>query len=190
MRVDYVIPYVDGTDPAWLDLYEKYAHLNPNGGDRKEVRKRFSPNRLFKYQFRGLEKFAPWIDTVHLLVQSESQVPAWLDRGKIHVVLHKDFIPEEFLPTYNSSSFECFLHRIPGLAPCFIYANDDTYLLNSVKPSDFFDGCMPVNSLVKAKVHETYNESFQRMNMKITEFICKELGLEYEPWTYLIPLHC
>ena len=33
-----------------------------------EVKKRFSPNILFKYQFHGIEKFMPWINVVHLLI--------------------------------------------------------------------------------------------------------------------------
>ena len=188
-KIDYVIPYVDGTDPEWLALYVKNKGLNENAENLKEVRKRFSPNILFKYQFRGIEKFMPWIGTVHLLVQSESQVPKWLDRSRIHVVLHDEFMPAECLPTYNSSTFECFLHRIPGLAVRFIYANDDTYVTGALRESDFFDGVMPRNSYGKKRVNRHHNESFQRMNMKITEFVSKELGIPYEPWTMCLPHH-
>jgi hypothetical protein len=153
------------------------------------VRKRFSPNVLLKYQFRGIEKFAPWINSVHFIVQSDSQVPAWLDRNSVRVVKHEDFIPQEFLPTYSSNTIECFLHRIPGLATCFIYANDDTYIINEVIPGDFFDGVMPRNSFRVSRVNPKRNESFQRMNMKITEFICSELGIRYEPYTMCLPHH-
>ena len=71
-KIDYVIPYVDGTDPTWLNLYLKNRKLNENANNANEVKKRFSPNILFKYQFRGIEKFMPWIGTIHLLVQSYS----------------------------------------------------------------------------------------------------------------------
>lgn len=188
--IDYVIPYVDGTDQQWLELYCKNKNFNPNKDNLIEVKKRFSPNILFKYQFRGIEKFAPWINTVHLLVQSESQVPEWINRKHVHIVTHDQFIPKEFLPTYNSSSFECFLHNIPELATCFIYANDDTYILNEIQPHHFFDGVMPINSLKLAHVNKFNNESFQRMNMKISEFVCKQLNIPYQQWTYWISHHC
>ena len=48
-KIDYVIPYVDGTDPEWLALYLKNKNLNENAKNVDEVKKRFSPNILFKY---------------------------------------------------------------------------------------------------------------------------------------------
>ena len=68
MNIDYVIPYVDSTDPIWLKQYMKMKKYNENANNIDEVKKRFSPNILFKYQFRGIEKFMPWINVVHLLV--------------------------------------------------------------------------------------------------------------------------
>ena len=67
-EIDYVVPYVDGTDPEWVSLYMKNKKLNENAENLLEVRRRFSPNILFKYQFRGIAKFMPWIRTVHLIV--------------------------------------------------------------------------------------------------------------------------
>ena len=188
-KVDYVIPYVDGTDLAWISLYMKNRGLNENASNAEEVRKRFSPNVLFKYQFRGIERFMPWVGTVHLLVQSESQVPRWIDRSRVHVVLHEEFMPAECLPTYNSSTFECFLHRIPGLAVRFVYANDDTYVTGPLREEDFFDGVMPLNSFGRRRVDPARSESFERMNLKITEFVHRELGLPYEPNTMCLPHH-
>ena len=48
-KINYVIPYVDGTDPEWLALYLKNKNLNENAKNAEEVKKRFSPNALFKY---------------------------------------------------------------------------------------------------------------------------------------------
>ena len=69
-------------------------------------------------------------------------------------------MPQEFLPTYNSSTFECFLHLIPNLETCFIYANDDTYITNKLCPNDFFDGAMPLNSFHLSHVNPKNIESF------------------------------
>ena len=98
-------------------------------------------------------------------------------------------MPASCLPTYNSSTFECFLHKIPELSLRFIYANDDTYVTGPLKESDFFDGVMPLNSYGRRFVNPYFNESFQRMNMKITEFISNELGIPYIPNTMCLPHH-
>ena len=56
-------------------------------------------------------------------------------KGTIKVrdlVNHKDYIPEQFLPTYNSVVIERYLHRIPDLAEHFVYFNDDFYIINNI----------------------------------------------------------
>ena len=50
-----------------------------------------------------------FIRTVHLVVSNIEQVPEWLDQSKVHVVLHKDIIPEDLLPTFNSTTIEMYL---------------------------------------------------------------------------------
>lgn len=176
--VDYVVPYVDGTDPLWQESFIKYK-ADCTYADKLELAKRYSPNILFKYQFRGIEKFMPWITTVHLLVSSKSQVPSWINPNNVHVVEHKEFIPQDILPIFNSSTLECFLHRIPNLAECFVYSNDDCYVTNHIRKEELFDGIMPLGSFHIRHVNPFHNESYQRMNMIITKFICKKLNIPY-----------
>ena len=47
-------------------------------------------------------------------------------------------MPEEYLPTFNSAAIELNLHRIEGLSENFVFFNDDMYLIQDVKPDDFF----------------------------------------------------
>ena len=82
-----------------------------------------------------------FIRTVHLVVSNKEQVPEWLDQSKVHVVLHEDIIPKELLPTFNSTTIEMFLHKIPGLAEHFIYSNDDMMPMNKMDVHDFFNAC-------------------------------------------------
>ena len=51
------------------------------------------------------------------------------DHPKLHIVNHRDFIPEEYLPTFSSHAIELNMHRIPDLAEHFLYFNDDVYLM-------------------------------------------------------------
>lgn len=52
-------------------------------------------------------------------------------------------MPEEYLPTFNSAAIELNLHRIEGLSENFVFFNDDMYLIQDVKPDDFFVNGQP-----------------------------------------------
>lgn len=135
-KIDLVILYVDSEDKNWQELYQKYA---PQSADVQVTGKqRFRSNPYFKYLFRGVEKYAPWINNIFLVVQSKSQVPLWINTNKIRIVLHEDFIPQEYLPVFSSQAIEMFLQNIPDLGEKFLYANDDTYITGDIKPEDFF----------------------------------------------------
>lgn len=139
MDIDIVIPYVTLDDPVWFDTL---AHACNQ--DHEE----FSPERYrsfdtLMYWFRGVSKMMPWVRKIHLLVSSKSQVPDWLKKQKdckgiLEIHEHQDFIPEKFLPTFNSCTIEMFLHRIPNLSEHFIYFNDDIFAIRPMTPFDFF----------------------------------------------------
>ena len=67
-------------------------------------------------------------------------IPQWLNtkHPKLNIVCHEDFIPQKFLPTFNSHTIEWNFHRIPGLTEQFVYFNDDMFLLKPVYMEDFF----------------------------------------------------
>lgn len=90
----------------------------------------------------------PFIRTVHLIVSNIEQVPEWLDQSKVHVVLHKDIIPEDLLPTFNSTTIEMYLHKIDGLSEHFIYSNDDMLAINALSQENFFKDGLPVYELI------------------------------------------
>ena len=62
--------------------------------------------------------------------------PDWLnlDHPKLKLVTHKEFMPNEYLPTYNSAAIELNLHRIEGLSENYLYFNDDMYLIRNSQP--------------------------------------------------------
>lgn len=136
--IDLVIPYVDAADPTWQLLYNEY---NPSTTKTEEINSisRFrGQGDFFKYFFRCIDRNLNWIRNLFFVIQSPSQVPAWLDQTKVKIIYHKDIIPEEYLPTFNSTCIEMFLWRIPGLSERFLYANDDIYALQYFPPSLFF----------------------------------------------------
>ena len=93
---------------------------------------------FLKYWFRGVEKFAPWVNRIFFV--TAGHLPDWLnpDHPKLKIIHHSDFIPKEFLPTFNSHTIENNLHRIAELSENFVYFNDDFYLLRKTRSEDFF----------------------------------------------------
>ena len=129
--MDVVITYVNGLDPVWRSEYERCTNT-------PILEKRFRDWGTLKYLFRGIEVNMPFVRKVHLVVSGESQVPEWINRESVNVVLHKDIIPEQFLPTFNCNPIEIHLHCIADLDEEFIYFNDDIFPVLPLKPEDFF----------------------------------------------------
>ena len=129
--MDVVITYVDGNDPLWKSDYAKYS-------DTPVLEKRFRDWGTLKYLLRGIEKHMPFVQNVFLVVSHESQVPQWVDKTAVRVVLHKDFIPQELLPTFNCNPIEMHLHNIEGLGEEYIYFNDDLFPVADSRPEDFY----------------------------------------------------
>ena len=132
MDIDFVITWVNMDDPEWKKEFNKYRH-NKDNTKNGVSEARFRDYGFLKYWFRGVEKFAPWVRKIHF-VTFNGQIPEWLDvnNPRIHVVSHHDFIPSQFLPTFNSVVIERYLHKIPGLSEHFVYFNDDFYIINHV----------------------------------------------------------
>ena len=137
-EIDFVITWVDGSDPAWLEERRKY---DPTTGDSRDVR--FRDWGLLPYWFRAVEQFAPWVRKIHFITWGH--VPEWMDTSnpKLNIVKHTDYIPEKYLPTFNSLTIEHNMHRIEGLAEHFVYFNDDMFLTNDVHPEHFFKNGLP-----------------------------------------------
>lgn len=134
--IDFVITWVDGSDPAWRAERARCAGepaTNFGGSDA-----RFRDWDLLRYWFRGVEKFAPWVDRIHFVTWGH--LPPWLntENPKLHVVSHADFIPEGYRPTFNSNAILLNLHRIPGLSENFVLFNDDVFILRPIGPDFFF----------------------------------------------------
>lgn len=140
MDIDFVVLWVDGNDPEWQA--EKAKYQSKTLDDSNSVN-RFRDWGLLPYWFRSIERFAPWVRTIHFVTWGH--LPAFLNasHSKLHVVRHDDFIPSEYLPTFSSHAIEMNLHRIPGLAERFVYFNDDMFMLRPFRSSDFFRDSLP-----------------------------------------------
>lgn len=138
-RIDAVIAWVDGGDPAWLAEKQQYSPAAREDG--REIR--YRDWGVLQYLLRGLERFAPWLDTVYLVTWGH--LPAWLNTAhpRLRIVNHRDYIPAEYLPTFSSHTIELNLHRIEGLSERFVYFNDDMFLLKPASADRFFQNGLP-----------------------------------------------
>jgi hypothetical protein len=138
-KIDFVIPWVDGDDPEWQLEKSRYSpNKNSEAGDN-----RYRDMGLLPYWFRGVENFAPWVNKIHFITCGH--LPKWLNlkHPKLNFVKHTDYIPQEYLPTFNSHTIAFNIHHIPNLTESFVFFNDDMFLLNKVNTNDFFVNNVP-----------------------------------------------
>lgn len=138
IEVDFVYLWVDGSDPEWqakrnalIGKTEEKSAVNCEG--------RYANNDELKYSLRSLEMYAPWIRKIFIV--TDNQTPEWLDTSnpKIRIVDHKEILPPQSLPCFNSRLIEHFLCEIPELSEHFLYGNDDMFINKPVTPYDFFE---------------------------------------------------
>lgn len=140
MDIDVVVLWVDGNDPEWKKQKDKYQ--NNKVDDSNDI-DRFRDWGLIKYWFRGIEKFMPWVRTIHFVTCGHVPDFLNLENKRLNFVKHEDILPKECLPTFNSQAIEMNIHRIPGLAEHFIYFNDDMFVLRNLKEETFFKNGKP-----------------------------------------------
>ena len=142
-KIDFVVTWLDSSDPEWLQRYSYYKRINANG-DSSEAR--FRDWDLFRFWFRSVEVNAPWVNRVYLV--TNGTFPKWInkDHPKLVLIKHSDFIPEDYLPTFNSCTIELHMNSIPGLSEHFVYFNDDCYLNAPVTPDYYFRDGLPCDN--------------------------------------------
>lgn len=141
--MDFVVTWVDGGDSEWQKKKEYYYQQLGVSGQKDNDKTKFREWDLFRYWFRAVEKYAPWVRNVFLVTYGH--LPVWLntDSPKLKIIRHEDFIPKEYLPTFSARCIELNLWRIPRLSEHFVYFNDDVYLMSAVTKEDFFTGELP-----------------------------------------------
>lgn len=147
--MDIVISFVDCKDKVWMKSYLSFIGLKENHHSNHKIDFfSFYNYDTIKYVFRGIDKFIPYVNNIFLVVSNIEQVPEYIDQSKIKVVLHKDFIPEQYLPLFNSTAIEMFLHKIPGLGEEFVYFNDDTIPISPIAYDELFKNGLPCLNFV------------------------------------------
>lgn len=180
-KIDIVILWVNPADTKWRSSYDDNSRRE---GKRGFDQVRFRDYGTLNYLLRGIEKNASWVNKVHLILSSPTQIPNWLntDNSKLKIHYHNEFIPINLLPTFNSNCIELFLNRISDLSEYYILFNDDQFILNKLDKNMFVEDGKPVMSVeekpLKFLIH-SMNDFHTTLdnNLMFSINYCTERGL-------------
>ena len=141
MNIDFIIYWVDGSDIEWQKKKALYK-----GTEYQNINARYRDWEILCYWFRAVELFTPWVNKIYFV--ADDQKPEWLNwkHPKLSYVDHKDFIPHEFLPTFQANTIENNIHRIPGLSEYFVVFNDDMFINAPISPEYYFKEALPCDA--------------------------------------------
>lgn len=172
IKVDFVILWVDGNDKKWLNEKSKYT---PNFDNKdNDGKNRYRDWDNLQYWFRGVEENANWVNNIYFITWGH--IPKWLNTNnpKLKIINHKDYIPEKFLPTYNSNTIELNLFRLEELSENFVLFNDDQFIMNKTKKEDFFKFDLPVEYYSEClNVSDTANDTYSHNNLNNMSIVNK-----------------
>jgi len=140
--VDVVYLWVNGNDDVWRTKRQAAAQRARLLGSNDlamygDVEGRYRDNEELRFSLRALEQFFP--EHGHIYIVTDNQVPVWLAASdQITIVDHRDLIPHNALPTFDSGHIESYIHRIAGLSERFFYLNDDVFFGATVKLDEWF----------------------------------------------------
>lgn len=157
-KIDFVLLWVDDKDEEWQKRKNEYLSEDVN----KITSNKYRDWDNLKYWFRGVEKFAPWVNQIFFVTCN--QKPEWLNENhpKLKLVNHSDFIDKECLPTFNTNAIEINLGKIKELSEQFVLFNDDVFLLKETKPTDFFEKGLPKDCYFEhPDITPFYGETYQ-----------------------------
>lgn len=149
MKIDAVITWVDGDDPAHRASRERYGDKAAFARDDVAGSTRYASIGEIFWCVASINRFAPFINRIYIVTDNQNpHLDDFLQRNfpqghiPVETVDHKVIFRgyEEYLPVFNSLAIETMLWRIPGLSEHFVYFNDDCLLTAPVTPGDFFTG--------------------------------------------------
>ena len=136
--IDLVYLWVDGNDPKWQAKRNQYMNIGGDFAVQGRVEARWIENDELRYSLRSVEMYAPWINRIFIV--TDSQCPSWLNTSnpRIRIVDHSEIMPQEALPNYNSTAIESCIYKIPELSEHFLFGNDDMLFSEPVSPDTFY----------------------------------------------------
>ena len=110
--IDLVIAYVNNNDLVWWKNYVDFCSKNNLQEKIVEMLGTRYGGITFIYdQLFLVRQNMPWINKIYLLLSNKEQIIPSLLPSNVEIVYHRDFIPGQFLPTFNSTTIEMFVEH-------------------------------------------------------------------------------
>ena len=191
--IDYIITYVNNKENSWKNTFIQYCREhNLRQYIHKIYNERYNGTCWLPYHLKLIKKNMPFVNKVFVVVSNKEQLKGIELTDNVVIVEHKDFIPSEFLPTFNSTTIEIFLPLIKGLSEKFIYANDDMLPVGKMSEIDFFvDNKIRINWLKEKFDSNTTQFKYQCHNNQV--YLSKDNEYYLRPYHSLTPMikeHC
>lgn len=176
--IDLVYTWVNSNDKIWQEKKNQYQKLNIKYDKDSISDCRFLDNEELKYSLRSVEMNAPWINKIYII--TDNQKPDWLNikHPKIKIIDHKEILPNDKLPLFNSTAIEVGIPNIPSLSEYFLYANDDMFFWNKTKPEFFFKRELPIFRVGKRLKNKKYTHLFGYMINNAHQKVKEKFGFK------------
>lgn len=139
LPVDVVYTWINKND-QWKHEFNKAMQNDVENelGHYSTDAARFEDHNELYYSIKSVRRFMPWVRRIFIVTNNRVDLPEYLQKTDIEVVLHSEIIRPEYLPTFNSHVIEAHLHKIPDLSENFIYFNDDVFVARPLSRTHFF----------------------------------------------------
>lgn len=175
--IDVVITYVDLNDNAVSNKLSKEQQQNIA---------RFESNSELLYNLRSVEKHMGFVQTIYLVISDDQAIPSFLSTThyQLQFIRHSQMIPSIYLPTYNSTVIENYIHKIPGLSEHYLYLNDDWFIL---RPCYWYNFFTPQGLPILSRDCEAFQQLTRRYWIETTEqpnLLLTDSTLENDKYTF------
>ncbi len=133
--IDVVITWVNSSETTFLEEFHRVSHRKCGKlCDKKSLMNgRYMPSNEIYLNLMSLCYQNTWVRTIFIVSNQVLDLSYFLPmcRKRIAFVTHKEIMPAEYLPIYNSNVIESYIHKIHNLSEIFVYLNDDIMFTQS-----------------------------------------------------------
>ena len=135
--IDFVILWVDGSDPAFVAEHAKALAAESADHRLADSPRRHRDNGELLFLLRSIKAHMSWFRRIYLV--TNGQRPAYVDFGSdIHLVRHDQIFPKGIpTPSFNTFAIESCIHEIEGLSETFVRFSDDFFVGKEISKKDF-----------------------------------------------------
>ena len=184
--IDIIVPWVNSNDLIWKQEFEYWKEKETGIKDPC----RYRDWGFIKFVLRSINENCPWCRYIFLILSGPSQIPDWLNINapKLRIIYHKDYIPKEFLPTFNSNVIEMFFSDIEDLSENYILINDDMFFCQNKNEDFYFKNNTPV--VLKSTICPSGNTEFNRsiLNTRNISNEILKIDTKYICWGDHLPI--